>query len=408
MRIYMTAAHGGYNSECVPLGGGAAVCERLCRAWAGKVELHLLAPGPHPPPGTVYHRLDLLGDRVPSQLNELDYARFCRRFEAEATRLLLEEARDAVVFSHDISEGPDFRTLARERVPCVPIFHVDVVDFFNRMYLKNLFPVHIVARAFRRVEPWAPDLLKLVFTKQAQAVESCPRLVVPSPMMKNVLERCYPGLAPERTLVIGWGAPDRPGREISPNGSPGKTLLTLSRLSPEKGQDRLLEALKIGEERGESLGLTYVCCGSPAFMQGRAFERRLKRLAQRLTHTRVVFPGHLGGMEKDDAFRRADLFVVPSRHESYGLTTMEAMSAGTPVVAVRSYGTEATVAPDRGRLVEPGPQLSLRLWLAIRDLLDNPQRLEELSGKALQFAQRHTFREAADSLLDVARELTPR
>ncbi len=405
----MTAAHGGYDSEAVPLGGGAAICERLCQAWGTRVELTLLGPGPVAPPGVRYERLNLLGDRIPSQLSELQYARFCREFERECTRRILAEP--APVLTHDISEGPDFAALGRAGVRCGAILHVDVVDFFNRFYLGGLLPAHWLTRAWRRLAPYLPipDVLKLVFQKQQDAVDHCAFLVAPSQPMRSILERCYPGLASNRIEVIGWGSPLAPpdpsqvgiARELLrerwglAQGRP--LLLTLSRISPEKGHDLLLEALALGERRGEApAGLTLAIAGRPAYMRGQLYLRKLEKMASRLG-CRVVFCGHVGGADKRALYELADLFVVPSRHESYGLTTMEAMAAGCPVVAVRSYGTETTVTPASGRLVERSPA---ELWQALRELLADRARRDSLSEGARARAATETFELAQNRLLE--------
>ena len=57
-------------------------------------------------------------------------------------------------------------------------------------------------------------------------------------------------------------------------------------------------------------------------------------LAARLKRTRVVFPGYVTGERKRAFFALADLYVFPSRHESYGLTLLEALAAGLPAVCL--------------------------------------------------------------------------
>ncbi len=392
----MTAAHGGYGSERVPLGGGAAICERLCDFWKDdpELEIHLCAPGPNPPPGVVYHHQPLL-DVPPSSLDEFRYARFCRSFEASVTNCILGLGEVDAVLAHDISEGPDFQKLAQAGIACLPIFHVDVVDFFNRIYLKELLPVEKVV-AFFRALPAYPDLLKLVFEKQEQAVRTSPCLIVPCPAMKQVLQKCYPGLDPTKIEAVGWGAPEAVPAEAPALEKRGPLLITLSRISPEKGQDRLLQALEWGHRRGEiPPGLEVAICGGPAFMQGEQFYRQLKRMAARCP-VPVHFPGHLGGQRKHSYLQSADLFVVGSRHESYGLTTLEALQHGCPVVAVESWGTQATIEPEFGRLVPPGNELPLRLWCAIRDLLEADR--SKLRQAAQAYARRHTFGKAAGHL----------
>lgn len=414
LRLAMTAAHGGYGSEQVPVGGGAAICERLCATWRGRrdVELTLLAPGPSVPPGLRSLRVDVLEGRAPSSLGTLAYARFCRRFEKALTQALIRLAPDAVLV-HDIAEAPDFQALHRHGIPCVPILHVDVVDFFCRMYLGGRVRPQAAEACMRRLRPWPilPDLLRLVFDKQAAAALCCPHLVVPSQGMAGILEQTYPQMAPGRIVVVPWGAPEKGPSEAALQAARSQwsrrlalpaeapVILTLSRLSPEKGQDLLLEALAWGEQRGEvPAGLTLVVCGQVAFMQGPAFLERLHRLARNLRRVRVVFPGHLGGAEKRVALERADLFVSASRHESYGLTTMEALAAGTPVLALETPGARQALSPDCGRILAREGDLRARLWGEIRDMLADRERLETMGRAARSRAAAHPFSLAAERL----------
>ena len=413
MHVVMTAAHGGYDSERVPLGGGAAVCERLCRLWAGSVRLSLIGSGPTAPPGVEYVRVAGLGERIPSQLSELEYAAFSRRFEEGASQQILAMRPRPVVLAHDISEGPSFARLARAGVDCVSILHVDVVDYFQRFYLGDLLPTFWWTWLHRKSSllPW-PNLLQLVFDKQQQAADHCRYLVVPSARMKSILQESYPEMPAGRVRVIPWGAPVgapppseveaakerlRLQWELHPR---TPLLVTLSRISPEKSQDALLRALKIGEERGEiPPGLTVAIVGAPSYMMGQRFLARLQGLAGSLRRVRVIFAGHLGGADKRAALELASQFVVCSRHESYGLTIMEAMAAGCPIVAVRSYGVDATVDESCGRVVERGSDG--QLWEAISGLLREPEVGARLGQAALQRASSEGFEEAARQLLQL-------
>lgn len=418
MHLAMTAAHGGWDSERHPVGGAGAVFERLCRAWGSRDDLRLtaLGTGPHAPAGVEYIRVATGEHRAPPDLSELEYATFSRRFEAETTRLLVQETRPDVVVVHDLAEGPDFRALARAGIPVITLVHVDVVEFFTRMYLRGLVPAAVATRWHRRIRHLPmPDVLRLVFDKQADAAEASHAFVVPSPAMQDVLSACYPDLTEERIRVIPWGSPtgepdpgevtrarDDLAREWGFSGGE-QVVLTLSRISPEKGQDVLLEAVRAGEARGEvASNLRVVICGEAAFMQGRRFMRRLRALADRLG-TPVVFAGHLAGARKRAALGMATLFVSASRHESYGLTTMEAMAAGAPVLAVESHGSRVTVAEDCGELVPTGPRLAERLWGSMQGMLARPERLQRLSEGALRRAGAERFEQAAEHLLALAR-----
>lgn len=434
-RLAMLAAHGGRNSNLLPLGGGAAVCERLLQAWAQVPALHLtlIVPGPrrgaadpslerlselYPPERLQIVTLPLLpSGQAPCHLSTWGYARFCRRFEREATRRVLELKPDAVL-THDISEGPNFKRLAQAGIPCLPIFHVDVLDFFCRMYLGERWTPAQCERFWSRLRPYpiCPDILRLVFDKQYEAVATCPRLIVPSQGMKEVMLATYPQFPDlqERIAVVPWGAP-------TPLFSPSQiedgvleinrrfnlqpedpVIVMLSRLSPEKAQHKLLEALQWGEQLGGiPAHLTVIICGAAAYMEGRSFARRLQRLEKNLHRVRLLFPGHIGGLEKAALLARADLFVSTSRHESYGLTTMEAMAQGTPVVALDTPGARQTVVPHTGLIVPSTPPTAQNLWQAIHSILMNPAYRRILSRGAKIWSQTETFLGAAQAILDL-------
>lgn len=378
----MTAAHGGYDSDQVPLGGGAAVCERLRSLWPS---VCLIGSGP-----SADIRVGGLGSALPSSLNEFEYARFSRRFELEASEAILAMRNKPVVLSHDISEGPSFGRLAQAGVDCLAILHVDVVDYFQRFYLGDVLGPSSwtwLHRMTRSLLKW-PDLLQLVFEKQHQAAAHCRYLVVPSQRMKGILAAEYPFMPAGRVQVVPWGAPltsvsgvEEAKERLRAEWGPGPYVLTMSRIAPEKGQDLLLRHYD-----GK-----VIIAGAPSYMMGERYMRKLVRLAEGRP---VIFPGHLGGAEKRAALELADVFVVGSRHESYGLTIVEAMAAGCPIVGLRSYGVEATVEPSWGRIVEDGPALGA----AVRSLLADSELRASMGAAARQRAATSGFATAAEEL----------
>ncbi|MBI4347830.1 MAG: glycosyltransferase family 4 protein [Elusimicrobia bacterium] len=437
--LIFVAAHVGYPMDRTPLGGGATVGVQLARAWASMEGLRLtvVGSGPEPPaPGVDYIRLpgepyDLV------KLSELGYARFCRRFEA-ATTAYLRERRAAgargVVVVNDISEAPDFRSVAAAGWPLVSIWHVDVVDYFNKMYFRGVFAPERFTGAFERLRPYAgwavPDVLKLVFEKQRQAVKHSRRLVLPSRAMVETLRRCYRPMngagVEARSLVVPWGGWSEPADPVSARGGAEalrrhyqlgqrtRVLMTLSRLSPEKGIHLLLEALERLE--GDVEGPEDVClfvCGEAAFMSGTSYEKRLRRAAGRLTRFRVFFPGYVAGADKEAYFAAAQLFVSPSVHDSYGLTVVEALRAGLPVLASDHYGVseifaaEGATDPHRGfaRAVSYARDPAGALEAELSRLLREPERLKAMGERARRAGLAMTFSTAARSVADAALEV---
>jgi glycosyltransferase involved in cell wall biosynthesis len=402
LRVLYTAAHGGFSRERVPLGGGAAVFEHLVDEWnrTRPFELETITP-------------EILGTSAPSggelvKFGERAYARFCRDFERASTaEILRHDPAQTVVLANDISEGPDFARLGAHGYRVHTIYHVDVVAYVAAIYGRSLIAPETTVRWYRRLRWCLPEMAKLVWEKQEASVRHSRGLIVPSEGMREVLLRCYPDcLLPkssaEKIHVLPWGNwnPDEPAdpeplrREF---GVPrdARVLLALSRISPEKGQDLLLEALLEWERRDDfpAYPLWLFVCGDAAFMQGQRFLAKLRELATRLKRTRVVFPGYVTGERKRAFFALADLYVFPSRHESYGLTLLEALAAGLPAVCLDTTGARSVMRKEFGALV---PASGLRA--AIASLLAAGAGLNEMRAAAREFARSQRFSDRAAEL----------
>jgi glycosyltransferase involved in cell wall biosynthesis len=170
------------------------------------------------------------------------------------------------------------------------------------------------------------------------------------------------GVPAERTRVVYGGAdPQRftPEPEASRDG-----VLYVGRLTPHKGIDRLIRALPDGAR------LTVAGTGGH---DARPPERDYPDLCRRLARDRaVVFPGAVSDTDLPALHRSAAVFVLPTvkddcygRHfaisELLGLSVLEAMASGTPVVASRLDGLPEIVRDgETGFLVRPGDVGELR------------------------------------------------
>lgn len=117
-----------------------------------------------------------------------------------------------------------------------------------------------------------------------------------------------------------------------------RAILFLGRLHPKKGLDRLIEAWAALAAERPGWHLRVV---GPDEAGHRA---EIVAHIARLGAPRVTFDGPLYGAERDAALAEADLFVLPTRSENFGLTVAEALGAGTPAIVTKGapwFGLEA-------------------------------------------------------------------
>jgi glycosyltransferase involved in cell wall biosynthesis len=106
-----------------------------------------------------------------------------------------------------------------------------------------------------------------------------------------------------------------------------KIILFLSRIHPIKGLDLLIPALKILSQKRSDF--VFVLVGSGP----KNYERRVKRALASASLTELtIFTGFLEDEMKFALLADADVFVLPSYHESFGMAVAEAMAAGLPVI----------------------------------------------------------------------------
>jgi L-malate glycosyltransferase len=146
-------------------------------------------------------------------------------------------------------------------------------------------------------------------------------------------------------------------------------FLTLSYLVPRKRIDLLLCAFK-------RLGEGHLTIG------GDGPERqRLEKLAQVLgIASRVTFLGALSREKARSAYQEADVFVLASQHETFGVVCIEAIASGIPVIATRSGGTEDIVDEQVGYLVPVNDEEALATAMArIQTATFDPDNLHQIA-----------------------------
>jgi D-inositol-3-phosphate glycosyltransferase len=195
-------------------------------------------------------------------------------------------------------------------------------------------------------------------------------------------------------------------------------LLFVGRIEPLKGVETLFEAVAMLRDRGvcECSQMAVAIIGgdpsSTAAMQNAEMER-LKELRQNLGIADLVT--FLGAMDQDalpDYYAAAEVVIMPSHYESFGMVALEAMACGTPVIASEVGGLAYLVrdgetgfhVPDRDPVV---------LADRICDIITDPLLQQELGEQAARHAQNYAWPLIADKIQSVysdvlQRRLAPR
>lgn len=147
-----------------------------------------------------------------------------------------------------------------------------------------------------------------------------------------------------------------------------RVIMTLGRLNPterSKGFDEMIEALPA--LASDIPDIAYLIAGDGDDRPRLAAKARALGVADR-----VVFTGYVDEAEKADHFRLADLYVMPSRGEGFGIVFLEALACGIPVVGSRlDGGREALLDGRLGTLVDPADRGAL--LAAVRNGLSRPR-----------------------------------
>ncbi|MFF7647261.1 glycosyltransferase [Streptomyces canus] len=186
-----------------------------------------------------------------------------------------------------------------------------------------------------------PGLALALDAKEREVLRAVPAVIATSDWAVRRLVSHH-GLAPERVHVA------TPGADIAPlaSGTDGVSrLLCVAAVTPRKGQHRLIEALAGAQD----LPWSCVCVGG--ITQDPEYVAHLRMLIKRYgLQDRLHLAGPKAGAELDASYAAADLMVLTSYAETYGMAVTEALARGIPVLATDVGGVAEAVgrAPDGG------------------------------------------------------------
>jgi glycosyltransferase involved in cell wall biosynthesis len=377
-------------------GGQGVYLRHLSRELAAlghRVEVFSGQPYPELEPGPVLHKIpsldlyrepDPFRNPRPSEFRDwIDVAEYLMMrsgsfpepftFSLRARRVLAARRADFDLVHDNQVLGYGLLGLPRAGLPLVTSIHHPIsVD--RRIELAEARELAVLSR--RRWSTMFGKRRWYSFVRmQARVARRCGPILTASESSASDIRRDFKVPA-GAVRVIPLGVDTRLFHPRPAPRVPGRIVAVASADSPVKGVGTLLRAVaKLTAEREAQLTVV----GKPS--PGGPTERLAGELA---LGDRVRFVTGISDEELAGLCASAEIAVVPSLYEGFSLPAVEHMASGTPLVASRT-GALPEVTGDAAVLVEPGDPEELAATL--RDLLDSPQRREQLSGLAWQRVQ---------------------
>lgn len=258
--------------------------------------------------------------------------------------------------------------------------------------------VHVHATEFDRCG--GPNVNRHVYNVEKWGMEEADRVIAVSELTRQIIIKEY-GIPPEKVRVVHNGIDDstKPAgagwkRMRSLKQAGFKIVLFLGRITIQKGPDYFIRAAARVLEHNPKV--MFVISGSGDMEEG-----MMKLAAQLNISQNVLFTGFLSGGDRHEMYTSSDLFVMPSISEPFGITPLEAMKLGTPVMISKQSGVSEIVQHA----------LKIDFWdidemaNKILSVVGYPGLKETLSEYARDEADKITWADAAKKVDVIVREL---
>jgi glycosyltransferase involved in cell wall biosynthesis len=300
--------------------------------------------------------------------------------------LLKEEKPDIVHLHAPILLGISGLIAAKKRkLPVVATYHTHFPDYLPHLLKGNLFSLLGGIGTMT-----THKLIKLVYG-QADAV-TAPTLELCSELESYGIDNVIH--LPNGLRLDKLKGGNSPGFRKKHGIGNRKLVVYAGRMSVEKKVGILLEAFSKIDENDAFLLLV----GSGPGLEN------LKKKAGDLSIDNCSFTGFVDDSFLGMAYSAADVFVSASDTETFGLTFIEAMSFGTPVIGVDRLGSGEIITDGKdGLLAEPGDvaDLSLKIWKLVND----DSLREKLSENAKKTAKKYSMDRCISKTIDIYENL---
>jgi glycosyltransferase involved in cell wall biosynthesis len=285
----------------------------------------------------------------------------------------------------DVFHSPDFIPPRKLRAPTVITVH----DLAFLLYPRFLTPA--AARYYGQIDPASRSAAHIIAVSQSTKRDVTRLLGVPEDKVTVIYEAAHSSSRPLDRAAAKRHVQSKYGIE-------GDFCLFVSTIEPRKNlptliaaYSKLLQAYKIQAR--------LVVAGHKGWLTTEVDAAIEKFKLQEA----VCFLGSVPTDELDYLYNAARVFALPSFYEGFGLTPLEAMARGTPVV-VSNVSSLPEVVGDAGLLIDPN---DVEAWaVALYRVLTDDALHQELSAKGLKRAALFSWERAARETLSVYRKVS--
>lgn len=265
----------------------------------------------------------------------------------------------------------------------------------GRFFSPDIAAAHICFKAQHFADKKTPSLAdNLLYFMEGYNLKKAKKIIAVSQKIKKEIIKFY-GIPDRKIEVIYNGvnlnefrSSQKYKKEIRKKYKIGNEKVLLFVGSGEKGLKELLGALPYLREKFILLVL------------GKHTEQ-FKNMVSDKINGRIMFAGY--SKEINKYFAAADVFVLPTFYDSFGLVALEAMACGVPSIISKEAGVSEIIKNKKnGILIEPEPQ---QIAKAINILMENKILWKKIRKNSLKTAKKHTWENSAEKWLEVFKKV---
>lgn len=241
----------------------------------------------------------------------------------------------------------------------------------------------------------------------------CDSLVATTPIQQEIMARDYkltedeiamipPGYDDNRFYPMGDASRDMIKDDL---GFHGRAVFALSRLAHNKGLDLLVEGFALMHQRGVDAEL-YLAIGHDDRnnVEEEIYQDLLARSRKHGIEEKIHFLGFIPDEKLPEYYQAADIFVLSSRYEPFGMTAVEAMACGTPTLVTR-HGGLCRVLQDGVQAMVSDPFDPEELAMDMSVLFRHDGLAQQISYAGSQLArERFSWSEIASQITDLVED----